>query len=364
MIPVVVFFMLNSYFSAINCSFKGGILIAGISLFLSVNTQSARIGIFGCSHGDIGILSDMACLMKELGVTHIIANGDFVDIDPKFRTEAGALDKIQLHDSQTLNLEIVENTFLLLYSALPDSLQKDAAALKDRLFVMPGNWDHNEAGPQRVVNRLFSEYAHLIASRYYHAGIISIEGHKIQVAHFPQHPLPAKFLPSAEFIYRPWKGQAHIIETMSRMINHLGDVSLNISGHTHIHTYVYDESSGVLTYGPGGLTDRKSPSEHKAFGIYDTETRLVSTYSLEDATRGQVIGRFAANMLEAPENLFGQLTPVPVANLNNMAITRLDHDKASACLCAGVKNVSKKAMRQLQRLKLPPNQPLQCFPCL
>lgn len=207
----------------------------------------ARIGIYGCLHGDENMAIKVANAMKSFGATHLIGNGDF----------------------GSLNLD-----------SILQSMAKLTGIAKDNTYLMPGNWDYETL--RKNIDSVFSPYGHLIAPDYSESGVIEIAGKKIKVAHFPQQPVPKEFLPPDNFLYTYYKGQAHTIATMARRQPIPKDIDLNVYGHTHIRAHFYDINTGKLTINAGGLTDRKLDTERRSFAIYDTLKEAVEFYSVEE----------------------------------------------------------------------------------
>ena len=222
-----------------------------IFIFSPCPSYAARVGIYGCVHGDRAMNQRVAESMQSQNVTDVIANGDFSQGNP-------------------FDVDHVLNKMSMI-----------TGVSKEHFYIMPGNWDEETVGRVRAFS-IFDKYGSRIANDYSEKGTIEISGKKIQVAHFPQHPIPKKLLPLSHFLFRHFPGQAHIIQTMAKKAPIPEDVDLNVFGHTHIRGHFFD-TNGKLTINAGGLTDRKLPDELRSFAIYDTEKNEVEFYNVETA---------------------------------------------------------------------------------
>lgn len=240
-----------------NCRSHLFLIILGI-FFNQSSSYASRVAIYGCVHGDLHMNQRVAETVKRHGATHLIANGDFNGGGGPKSTQSGLEQMVSI-----------------------------TGISKQNLYIMPGNWDE-EAGSKDESEilraksyKIFDQLGTRIADRYDKSGIVEIDGKKIQVAHFPQHPIPKKFLPPEQFIFNYFPGQAHQIATMERRKQIPHDVDLNVFGHTHVQASFYD-TDYRLSINAGGLTCRKSPDQHRSIAIYDTETNEVEFYDMEE----------------------------------------------------------------------------------
>ena len=148
-----------------------------------------KVGIFGCSHGDMAILKKVMIEMRERGVSKVIANGDFVRFS---------------------GLKGLEDSLKTVHSLFPRESEYECN--KENVYIMPGNWDHTTIDPEEA-NEVMKKYGQLLTEDYDSFGRVCINGKQIQVAHFPQHPLPRKYLPPDQNLYSPLWGQARAIES-------------------------------------------------------------------------------------------------------------------------------------------------------
>ena len=290
-------------------SFSGSKLKKQSSSDTEMKEKGVLVGIFGCSHGDTDILRGVIKEMKDRNVTKVIANGDFVSA-----FDSGSLEQ---------SLRCIHGLFLDRY---------DFYRNKGNVYIMPGNWDHCCSGISPLeANNIMERFGQLIVSEYDSCGRITVNGKTIQVAHYPQHSLPRKYLPPDQFLYRFISRQAHLFKTMSNQNDDLSSVDLNVVGHTHIHTHFYDTTSRTLTYSPGGLTNRKKNEEKKGFGIYDTDTGVVTTFSVEKRGVGSLviekIGEYFDHVKMGDEGLY------EVYNIKDPKICGLEFDEVCSVAC-------------------------------
>lgn len=262
----------------------------------------ARIGIYGCLHGDENMAIKVANAMKSFGATHLIGNGDF----------------------GSLNLDNILR-----------SMAKITGIAKDNTYLMPGNWDYETL--RKDMGSVFSPYGHLIAPNYSESGVIEIAGKKIKVAHFPQQPIPKGFLPPDNFLYTYYNGQAHTIATMARRQPIPKDIDLNVYGHTHVRARFYDINTGKLTINAGGLTDRKLDTEKRSFAIYDTLKETVEFYSVEEE-KPTLLDIVSIHLPGAKSSIHGNkiirmtLSSYGAYDLNDFAICELNETRKSEFL--------------------------------
>jgi hypothetical protein len=90
-------------------------LLASVLVLLSPGAWAAEpvIGIFGDVHGDAEIANEVLSTFKDVGVTHIIGMGDFIE-----RGGPPSLDGIL--------------SMITPITGVP----------RDRIYLMPGNWEH------------------------------------------------------------------------------------------------------------------------------------------------------------------------------------------------------------------------------
>lgn len=221
-------------------------------LLYGSSVQAGKVGIFGCPHGDKDILKNVLSEMKNLGVTSVIGNGDFVHFG---------------------NLQHLEEMVGLIpeMTSLP----------KENVFLMPGNWEHETGMKASQANDILKKYGEIITEEYYGSGVVKIDGKTIKVAHFPQQPIPGYFLAPSKFSTVYFYGQAHLLLTMLKKEKMEG-ADLKVFGHTHIRADFYDQESGKLIINAGGLDrKRKKEDEIMSFAIYDTDQATVQFYAAE-----------------------------------------------------------------------------------
>jgi predicted phosphodiesterase len=142
-------------------------------LFVSLISSSfaAKVAIIGDIHGQSTLFAKSIDQFKEKGISYIIGTGDYGG------------------------------------PAIYQSLQK-ANITKDHIFLMPGNWEHQVGMEPSDANSEMAKYGTLIPSEKggiildEGSGYISIEGKKIRVSHFPQHPISDEYLQSQEYRQR------------------------------------------------------------------------------------------------------------------------------------------------------------------
>ncbi|MBU0744055.1 MAG: metallophosphoesterase family protein [Gammaproteobacteria bacterium] len=245
------------------------------------SNKETVVGVFGDTHGNIGGAKRALEQMKERGVTHIIGTGDFI------------------HEGGVKELE-----------SMLDMITKITGVTKDNLYLMPGNWEHNEllfdvaendaevnaaidAGDfdsalkilhhksAKAANKIFEKYGHLISAYYDEYGIVEIDGKIIRVSHLPQHPIPENLLPPKEHI-KKIHGQFTVLDTMERNTYPATSVDFEIFAHTHIAGSYKDSESKKYVINPGVIDPiRKSPSEICAFAIYYPKQDRIEHISIE-----------------------------------------------------------------------------------
>src|SRR5689334_11264245 len=106
---------------------------------------AARVGIFGCAHGSTSFLEKILEKMKAEKITHLIGNGDFLNI----------------YTPGPSKYEQLET--MLSY------MEKKGGIPKGNTYLMPGNWEDADArSPEQLkaTRELFEKYGNLISTKY------------------------------------------------------------------------------------------------------------------------------------------------------------------------------------------------------
>lgn len=268
-------------------------LIVFIFLMIPLATLGADspiIGIFGDSHGKIDAVHEVLSQMRARGVTHIIGMGDFVSF--KFPEDAA---KFDLKEGPRQLNQIL--SLITPVSGVP----------RDRVWLMPGNWEHESIYEPREMNDIMRNFGTLVFENYDSHGFIEIGGKRIMVSHFPQYPVPEHLLPPVKFRKRMSKmtlslesgqakyimhaePQAFVMDTINRGVFPPQDVAFAVFAHTHIGGAFRDATSGKLIVNSGVLDDRtKSPSEPRGYIIYNTETDTLEFLDFETQQTTRII---------------------------------------------------------------------------
>lgn len=217
------------------------------------------IGIFGDVHGNEQGMQAALQQMKASGVEYIIGTGDFIGWG-----NAAELDKLLSQINTTTGVP------------------------RERTFLMPGNWEHEAAIQASEANAVLKRHGNLINERYDGYGIIQVEGIKIMVSHFPQHPIPEQNIPPRQFLRRI-PNQAFVLDTMKHNVYPAADVEFEIFAHNHIRSSYVDPTSQKLVINAGVIDPKtRAPTEKRAFAIYDGATKNVVFYGIDT---GEVIAK-------------------------------------------------------------------------
>ena len=209
------------------------------------------MGIFGDLHGHEDVAETVFEQMNERGVTHIIGMGDFIG--------SGGPRSLDAILSKITPITGVE---------------------KGKIFLSPGNWEHETGTPPKVMNRIMKKYGNLVYELYDGHGFVEIGGEKIMVSHYPQHSIPEGFLPPPE--YRK-NAQAFVMETIRRGVHPPQDVIFGVFAHTHKGGSFIDEHTGKLVINPGVLHDRaKVDKEPRAFAVYYNQEKKIEFINFEE----------------------------------------------------------------------------------
>ncbi|RYZ92227.1 MAG: metallophosphoesterase, partial [Proteobacteria bacterium] len=207
----------------------------------SRNISSATeeiVGIFGDVHEDLATQKRVLQQMRERGVTHTIALGDFV---------------------QYSGLEMLGQALQMITPI--------TGVTKERIFLAPGNWEHTQNN-REAVNTVMSNFGNLVTPDYDSSGEFSIGAIKMRAGHFPQHRLPTQLLPPQEY-QNSIPGQITIMETMPREHFPANGVVLDVFGHTHVGGIYFEHSKSLWVLNPGDVErKRKSPGEPQAYVIF------------------------------------------------------------------------------------------------
>jgi len=121
------------------------------------------------------------------------------------------------------------------------------------------------------------------------------------LSHFPQHPIPAHYVPPKSFLKRSTKKkydengnviepphgeevkmQAFILDTMKNNIYPERGVEFSIFAHSHIRASYVDPISKRLVINAGVIDpERKAPTEKRAFAIYSGKTKDIVFYNVD-----------------------------------------------------------------------------------
>jgi predicted phosphodiesterase len=215
------------------------------------------VGICGDVHENKELFVAVLQQMRSRGVTHFIGTGDYSN-DPLERLRP--------------NLELI-------HKQLP-------ALGPNRVYLMPGNWDHYSLSlgmrPTRVfhparANDIIKQFGCLICDDCVGFGIVLLGGKRIAVSHYPQNVIPRRFVPPRGLVYGE---NAYPNQLGTMMFDSYstdpkgfcgpllwgGGIHLCITAHTHLH--------GLWTVGSmveinvGTLSRKKSPSEPFSYGLY------------------------------------------------------------------------------------------------
>lgn len=295
---------MSTVVSPLNKTLSGVLLLATFLTLAFLNAAhaqgTARIGILGDIHGEKEIAVQALRQMRGRGVNYIIATGDFI---------AGRLAKLA---ELTATMSAEERNRLSQQMGQPDLALADSYVLmgadkqleamltllssesgipRERIFLYPGNWEHEVGYAHEVMNAILSRYGRLVFERYDGYGFVTIEGQTFMVSHFPQHEVPNEFLPPEPFRKRlprqrvngePNGEQTFVMDTVLRAIHPPANVIFGIFAHTHIAGAFVDSKSGKMVVNPGVLAKRaKGPQEPVAYTIFDQATQELSFINAE-----------------------------------------------------------------------------------
>ena len=243
------------------------------------------IGIFGDIHGNQDVMEKVLIQMKERGVTHIIGTGDFIS------------NKRGVTHGNTGNLIIVEGAEML--EEMISQITPITGVPKDKIFLCPGNWEHETVDFPEQMNEKLKKYGNLIFEKHDGYGFVEIENEKIMVSHFPQHPIPEEFLPPPRFRQKISSRVTSVMETVEKGIYPPMDVSFEIFAHNHIAGSFVDKKTGKLVVNAGVLDNvAKSPTEPRGYAIYEAqkgEIHFIDFEKRKTITSVNVIGKKKPN---------------------------------------------------------------------
>ena len=149
---------------------SGLIALVAIAVFAAstfADENMARIGILGDIHGEKDNAVKVLRQMRQSGVTHLIGTGDFIagriekltDLLPNMSESERVQLLVQMGqpDLALVSNEVLPNADKQLESVLA-LLSAESGVPKDRIYLFPGNWEHEVGFAPEVMNSILAQF--------------------------------------------------------------------------------------------------------------------------------------------------------------------------------------------------------------
>lgn len=241
------------------------------------------IGALGDSHGEI---EDTLAVAKKLyfqGARHLILTGDMVGFssnDPDYKLLKDP--HLPPHKRKEVLTTLKKRGDTQLEHLL-DGIHQ-IGFTKNHLFLMPGNWEKTWS-PH--FSEIFHHFGVPVSHDYMGKGIITIEGKRILISHYPRFPIPENLI-----LKNDYEEDNLLFSSMSPLGYPNEKVDLAVFGHTHIPFAYFDthRRGQMWVLNPGSLeksraTDTFSKKLPRSYAIYNPSNEQIQIISI----RGKIL---------------------------------------------------------------------------